>query len=104
MAAAERGKRTKAAASELPSVAMFVDDAAADAAPGAAAATEPPRDVRPPWAKAARKPASGQKLSPELRAKAAARAAAAGRRYPNLIDNMWAASRQKAAPDEADDV
>jgi hypothetical protein len=38
------------------------------------------------------------KLSPEDKEAARQRAARAGRRYPNLIDNMWAASRRKPKP------
>ena len=34
-------------------------------------------------------------LSPEAKAAAKRRAKAAGRTYPNLIDNMWAASQSK---------
>ena len=34
-----------------------------------------------------------KKLSPGARKAAAARAAKAGRRYPNLVDNAWAAKR-----------
>ncbi|TAJ51761.1 MAG: hypothetical protein EPN60_13380 [Nevskiaceae bacterium] len=46
----------------------------------------------PPWKKPtpkSSKPVS--KLSPLARAAAEARAKAAGRRYPNLVDNLWAA-------------
>ena len=34
----------------------------------------------------------GEKLTPAQKAAAKARADRAGRRYPNLIDNMWAAT------------
>lgn len=34
-------------------------------------------------------------LGAEWRQKARARARQAGRRYPNLVDNMWAAAQQK---------
>lgn len=45
----------------------------------------------PPWEKPAPKSAkAGQKLTPAKRAAAEARAKAAGRRYPNLVDNLWA--------------
>ncbi|CAB5221765.1 hypothetical protein UFOVP242_63 [uncultured Caudovirales phage] len=37
-----------------------------------------------------------EKLSPEMKAKARARAAAAGRKYPNMVDNVWAAQKQEA--------
>ena len=52
----------------------------------------------PPWKKA--KPAETgvkTKLTPEHVAWAKARAKAAGRRYPNLVDNMAASRRQKEA-------
>ncbi|MCB1500606.1 MAG: hypothetical protein KDK07_12590 [Bauldia sp.] len=47
---------------------------------------------KPPWKRP--KPKTGKKrktLTPAQKAAARARAAAAGRRYPNLVDNMWAA-------------
>lgn len=47
-----------------------------------------------PWERKPAKPAAGTKLSPENIAWARARAKAAGRRYPNLIDNMAASRRQ----------
>ncbi len=47
-----------------------------------------------PWEKKPAKPAAGGKLTPENVAWARARARAAGRRYPNLVDNMAAARRQ----------
>jgi hypothetical protein len=53
--------------------------------------TPPWKRPRPPSAK---RPAA---LSPALKAAAKARADAAGRRYPNLVDNMWAA-RQSRGP------
>jgi hypothetical protein len=34
-----------------------------------------------------------KKLTPAQKAKAKARAKANGRKYPNMVDNMWAASR-----------
>ena len=36
------------------------------------------------------------KLTAEQKQAAKTRAAKAGRRYPNLVDNMWAASRGKS--------
>lgn len=36
-----------------------------------------------------------KKLTPALRAKAKARATKNGRKYPNLVDNMWAAKGAK---------
>lgn len=35
-----------------------------------------------------------KKLTPDQKAKAKARAKANGRKYPNMVDNIWAASRQ----------
>ena len=49
----------------------------------------------PPW-KRRKTGRRGPPLSAAQIAAARARAAAAGRRYPNLVDNMWAA-RQKPA-------
>jgi hypothetical protein len=37
-----------------------------------------------------------EKLSPAMKAKAKARATAAGRKYPNMVDNVWAAHKQEA--------
>ena len=37
-----------------------------------------------------------EKLSPAWKAKAKARAAAAGREYPNMVDNTWAAQKQES--------
>lgn len=44
--------------------------------------------TKPPWKKPKPKGAGGQKLTPEEIAQARERAAKAGRRYPNLVDNM----------------
>ena len=56
----------------------------------------------PPWK---RKPPPGKSrpLSPEQIEAARRRAADAGRRYPNLVDNMWAARHvaRGAAPASA---
>ena len=52
---------------------------------------------KPPWKKPNPRKSSGRrktKLTAEQKAAAKARAARAGRRYPNLIDNMWAATRR----------
>ena len=51
----------------------------------------------PPWKKRSERPAPGRKLTPESIAWARARARKAGRRYPNLVDNMAAAVRQAEA-------
>ena len=48
-----------------------------------------------PWQKPAPSKTTGAKLTPENIAWAKARAKAAGRRYPNLVDNMAAARRQR---------
>jgi hypothetical protein len=52
----------------------------------------------PPWKRP--RPSSAQRpaaLSPALKAAAKARADAAGRRYPNLVDNMWAARQRRGS-------
>ena len=49
----------------------------------------------PPWRKKRKRKGTPAKLSPEDKQAAKSRSARAGRRYPNLIDNMWAASRKK---------
>jgi hypothetical protein len=59
--------------------------------------TPPWKRPRPPSAK---RPAG---LSPAQKAAAKARAEAAGRRYPNLVDNMWAARQPRGlASDESE--
>ncbi len=53
-----------------------------------------------PWKKPnPRKKSGGKsaKLTPAQIAMARERAEKAGRRYPNLVDNMWAAQRGKAS-------
>lgn len=50
----------------------------------------------PPWQRAkpkGKRPTA--RLDASWKAKAKARAERAGRRYPNLVDNMWAAAEQK---------
>ena len=47
-----------------------------------------------PWERKSAEPAPGTKLTLANVAWARARAQAAGRRYPNLVDNMAAARRQ----------
>lgn len=50
----------------------------------------------PPWKKKNPvKPAARVTLTPEQKAEAKARAEAAGRRYPNLVDNMAVARKAK---------
>jgi hypothetical protein len=51
----------------------------------------------PPWKQKPVKRSEPSKLTPASIAWARARAQAAGRRYPNLIDNMAAARRQREA-------
>lgn len=54
------------------------------------------KDARtPPWKKKRPRVGVRVKLSEEDKAAARARAVRAGRRYPNLVDNMWAAKRKK---------
>ncbi len=52
---------------------------------------------KPPWKKPRPKIGKKIKLSEEDKAAARARAERAGRRYPNLVDNMWAARRRRKA-------
>ncbi|MDH5833320.1 hypothetical protein [Luteimonas kalidii] len=50
----------------------------------------------PPWKKRNPvKPAARVQLTPAQKEQARERAKAAGRRYPNLVDNMWAAAQAK---------
>ena len=50
----------------------------------------------PPWRKKRPRKGKPMKLSEEDKQAARTRAARAGRRYPHLVDNMWAALRKKA--------
>ena len=52
---------------------------------------------QPPWEKSSAKSGAKTKLTEESIAWARARAKAAGRRYPNLVDNMAATRRQVEA-------
>ena len=45
----------------------------------------------PPWKKPRPKNLKAKTLTPAQKAAAKKRADAVGRRYPNLVDNMWAA-------------
>jgi hypothetical protein len=47
----------------------------------------------PPWKRPRPKGLPKTKLTPEQKERAKARAKRAGRRYPNLIDNMFEASK-----------
>ena len=51
-------------------------------------------DQRPPW-KRANPGKRGKPLSPAQKNEARARARAAGRKYPNLVDNMAVARNKK---------
>lgn len=52
-------------------------------------------DKTPPWKKP-RPRSDGTALDEEWKRRARERAAQAGRRYPNLVDNMWARKEQRA--------
>jgi hypothetical protein len=58
---------------------------------------------RPPWKKANTKKRAGtsRKLTPAQKSAARAAARKAGRRYPNLVDNMRAASKGRKATSKA---
>lgn len=58
----------------------------------------------PPWNRPTPKTGAKTKLTPASLAWAKATAKKAGRRYPNLIDNMAAARRQLAAEHQRDDA
>ena len=49
-----------------------------------------------PWKRPKPKSSAKTALTPKYKAKAKAAAKKAGRRYPNLVDNMAAARQQKA--------
>ena len=50
---------------------------------------------KPPWKRAAPKGSKHTALSPKRKSAAKARARRAGRKYPNLVDNMRAARQKK---------
>ncbi|PTU32990.1 hypothetical protein [Stenotrophobium rhamnosiphilum] len=52
---------------------------------------------QPPWKRPNPAGKTKSKLSPAQVEAARERAAAAGRRYPNLVDNMWAAKQDAAS-------
>jgi hypothetical protein len=54
-----------------------------------------------PWKQPKPKTASKTKLAPKYKMRAKAAAARAGRRYPNLVDNMRAAREQREAEAES---
>jgi len=49
----------------------------------------------PPWHQPPPRTQPSTKLTAAWKKRAEARARAAGRRYPNLVDNMWAAKQQR---------
>jgi hypothetical protein len=49
----------------------------------------------PPWKRPTPKSAKHRALTAKQIASARARAKQAGRRYPNLVDNMWAARQPR---------
>lgn len=53
------------------------------------------KDKVPPWKKPKPKVGRSTKLTAEEIERAKKRAKAAGRTYPNLIDNMWAAKKKR---------
>lgn len=60
------------------------------------------KSSKPPWKRPAPPTARGSAtaLTPAQKAAARRRAEEAGRRYPNLVDNMWAKSQPRGdAPD-----
>lgn len=60
---------------------------------------------KPPWKRPAppKAPRTDASLTPAQRAAARRRAEEAGRRYPNLVDNMWAKSQPRGGrSDEAE--
>jgi hypothetical protein len=54
-------------------------------------------DEKRPWRRKRPAGASRTRLTAEWRHKARERARRAGRRYPNLVDNMWASAQQRRA-------
>jgi len=59
------------------------------------AASRRKKSRKPPWKRAAPEPGKHRKLTPARKSAAKARAKRAGRKYPNLVDNMRAARRKK---------
>jgi hypothetical protein len=53
-------------------------------------------DAQPPWKRKNPKQKKSKKLTAEQRGEARARALAAGRKYPNLVDNMAVAGKKTA--------
>ena len=57
-----------------------------------------PKKSAEPWEKPPPKKSRSTKLTTESKAKAKASAKRAGRKYPNLVDNMNAAKKQREGP------
>ena len=57
---------------------------------------------KPPWKRPNPKSVASQKLTEAQKAAARKRAQQAGRRYPNLVDNMWAAKQEPRTEDDQD--
>lgn len=55
--------------------------------------------TKKPWEQKPEKKTKSTKLTPEQIAAARKRAEENGRRYPNLVDNMWAAKLAKVTKD-----
>lgn len=55
----------------------------------------PKKAEKEPWEKSAPKNGGHTKLTAKSKARAKASAKRAGRKYPNLVDNMKAAKKQK---------
>jgi hypothetical protein len=53
------------------------------------------KNRKPPWKRSAPKKARHTKLTPKSKQKAKAAAKRGGRKYPNLVDNMSAARKQR---------
>lgn len=59
--------------------------------------------AKPPWTRPRPPSAHAPRaLTAAQKAAARARADAAGRRYPNLVDNMWALRQPRGADDESE--
>lgn len=54
-----------------------------------------PASKTPPWKRKRPGGKKSKRLTAEQKARARARAEAHARRYPNLVDNMWAAQQPK---------
>lgn len=65
---------------------------------------EKKKSTKPVWKKPNPKEGNSTKLTEAQKQEAKTRAAKAGRAYPNLVDNMWAAKKAKAAQKPSKDV